>query len=84
MTALVDDFIPTNEEQGSSGAVCSSVYALKFGRQGVLGLENGGIQVERVGALETKNAARTRVRWYVSLALMAPLGVARLKGITAA
>jgi HK97 family phage major capsid protein len=81
---LVDDFIPNNEEQGSSGAVCSSVYAIKFGRQGVLGLENGGIQVERVGALETKNAHRTRVKWYVSLALMAPLGVARLKGITAA
>ncbi|HMM43513.1 MAG TPA: phage major capsid protein, partial [Thermomicrobiales bacterium] len=34
---LVDDFIPTNEVQGSSGAVCSSIYAIKFGRGGGTG-----------------------------------------------
>lgn len=78
---LVDDFIPTNETQGSSGAVCSSIYALKFGRQGVLGLENGGIQVEPVGELETKDASRWRIKWYVGLALFGTLGLARLKGI---
>jgi hypothetical protein len=78
---LVDDFIPITETQGSSGAVCSSIYAVKFGRQGIMGLENGGIQVERVGELETKDATRTRVKWYCGLALFATLGVARLKGI---
>ena len=61
---LVDDFIPTTEEKGSSGEVCSSIYAVKFGRQGLTGIENGGIQVERVGELETKDATRTRVKWY--------------------
>ena len=61
---LVDDFIPTDEEQGISGAVCSSIYAVKFGRQGLMGLENGGVQVERVGELETKDATRTRVKTY--------------------
>ncbi len=80
---LVDDFIPTNEVQGSSGAVCSSIYAVKFGRQGVMGLENGGIQVERVGELETKDATRTRVKWYTGLALFGTLGLARLSGINA-
>lgn len=80
---LVDDFIPTNEVQGSSGAVCSSVYALRFGRQGVMGLENGGIAVERLGELETKNAIRTRLRWYCGLALFGSLGLARLRGINA-
>jgi HK97 family phage major capsid protein len=78
---LVDDFIPTNETEGSSGAVCSSIYALKFGRQGVLGLENGGVQVEQVGDLETKDASRWRIKWYVGLALFGTLGLARLKGI---
>ena len=67
MTILVDDFIPTDEEQGISGAVCSSIYAVKFGRQGLMGLENGGVQVERVGELETKDATRTRVNWYCGL-----------------
>lgn len=78
---LVDDFIPTNEAQGSSGAVCSSIYAVRFGRGGIVGLQNGGIQVEQVGELETKDATRHRIKWYCSLALFAPLGIARLKGI---
>lgn len=81
---LVDDFIPTTEVQGSSGAACSSIYALRFGRQGVMGLENGGISVERLGDLETKNATRTRLRWYCGLALFGSLGLARLRGISAA
>lgn len=80
---LVDDFIPTTETEGTSGAVCSSIYAVKFGRQGIMGLENGGIQVETVGELETKDATRTRIKWYTGLALFAPLGLARLKAITA-
>ncbi|HYI14107.1 MAG TPA: hypothetical protein VEX37_01875 [Thermomicrobiales bacterium] len=83
MTILVDDFIPTDEEQGSSGEVCSSIYAIKFGRQGLMGLENGGVQVERVGELETKDATRTRVKWYCGLALFSTLGLSRLAGITA-
>lgn len=80
---LVDDFISTDEEQGTSGAVCSSIYAVKFGRQGVMGLENGSIQVERVGELETKDATRHRIKWYCGLALFGSLGLARLAGINA-
>jgi HK97 family phage major capsid protein len=62
---LIDDFIPINETQGTETAA-SSVYAVKFGRQGVMGLQNGGIQVERVGELEVKDATRTRIKWYRS------------------
>lgn len=80
---LVDDFIPTNEVQGTSGGVCSSIYAVKFGRGGVTGLQNGGIQVETVGELETKDATRRRIKWYCGLALFSPLGIQRLKGINA-
>ena len=49
---------------------------------GLLGLEHGGISVETVGELETKDASRTRLRWYCGLALMSELGVARLEGVT--
>ena len=38
---LVDDFIPTDEEQGTSGAVCSSIYAVKFG------MRSDGARLER-------------------------------------
>ncbi|MBN9014742.1 MAG: hypothetical protein J0H25_17280 [Rhizobiales bacterium] len=62
----MDDFIVDNETQGTSGSVCSSVYAVKFGMDaGILGLENGGIQVEEVGELETKDASRWRIKWYL-------------------
>ncbi len=77
---LVDDFIPIDETQGTETAA-SSIYAARFGRQGIMGLQNGGIQVERVGELETKDATRTRIKWYTGLALMGTLGLARLKGI---
>ena len=77
---LVDDFIPITEAQGSAND-CSSIYAARFGRQGIMGLQNSGVQVERVGELETKDATRTRIKWYCGLALFGTLGVARLRGI---
>lgn len=80
---VVDDFISTAETLGS-GTALSSIYALKFGQSsGLMGLEHGGIQVERVGELETKDATRTRVKWYCGLALFNTNGAARLQGITA-
>jgi hypothetical protein len=78
----VDDFILDTQAQGSSGNVCSSVYAVKFGQGvGVMGLEHEGLQIEPLGELETKDATRWRIKWYVGLAVFAELGVARLKGI---
>ncbi len=80
---VVDDFVSDTQVKGSSGAVCSSIYALKFGQGiGVMGLEHGGIQVETVGELETKDATRHRIKWYAGLALFSELGTARLEGIT--
>jgi HK97 family phage major capsid protein len=80
---VVDDFVPDNESLGS-GTALSSIYALKFGQgSGLMGLEHGGIQVDPVGELESKDATRTRIKWYAGLALFSTLGVARLQGITA-
>jgi HK97 family phage major capsid protein len=80
---IVDDFLPENETLGT-GTNLSSIYAFKFGQgAGLMGLEHGGIQAERVGELETKDATRTRLKWYCGLALFNDLGAARLQGITA-
>jgi HK97 family phage major capsid protein len=82
---VIDENQPDNETKGSSGAVCSSIYAIKFGMtDGVMGLENGNIAIEEIGELETKDATRWRVKWYASIAIFSALGVARLEGITAA
>ena len=79
---VVDDFVSDAQTQGTA-TNASSIYALKFGQgTGVMGLEHGGIQVEDLGELETKDATRHRIKWYCAAAVFSELGVARLKGIT--
>ena len=81
----VSDFQPDNESKGTSGNVTSSIYAVQFSEtDGLLGLTNGGVEVVDVGQLESKDATRVRVRWYVGLALLRDSAIARLEGITAA
>ncbi len=78
---VVDDFIKDDRTLGS-GTNLSTIYAVRFGQgNGVMGLEHGGINVERVGELETKDATRTRLKWYCGLALFSTLGAAKLEGI---
>lgn len=79
---LVDDFLPIDEELGT-GEDLSSVYAVKLGSDGVMGIENQGIQVERIGSLESSDATRWRVKWYAAMVVLSELGVARLEGIEA-
>lgn len=78
----IDDFIPDTKAVGTSGNICSTMYAVKFGwNAGVMGIQSGGIQVDHFPALETKDARRNRIKWYTSIALMNPIGTARLIGI---
>lgn len=79
---VVDDFISDTRTLGS-GSNLTSIYAVKFGQgAGVLGLEHGDITVERVGELESKDATRTRIKWYCGLGLFNELGAAKLVGLT--
>lgn len=77
----VNDYISDAKTVGSSSD-CSTVYAVQFGEGGLVGLTGpGGLTIERVGALETKDATRIRVKWYVAIALFNQLKVARLTGV---
>lgn len=81
---VVDDNISEVEgnETGITGTNLSSMYAMQFGvNRGVIGITNGGLMVEDVGQLETKNAHRYRLKWYAAMAVTRPIGVARLAGI---
>jgi HK97 family phage major capsid protein len=61
---------------------CSTIYCARFGYEtGIMGLDNGGIQVERVGALETKDAIRTRIKWYCAVALFRDIALSKLTGV---
>lgn len=82
---VVDDFIRDDRAVGTSGTVCSTIYAVQFGYgRGVMGIHNGGVQVEEVGALETKDATRRRVKWYAAVVNFRDIAAAALEGITAA
>ena len=75
------DYVSDAKTVGTSSD-CSTIYALQLGEGALSGLTApGGLQVERVGSLETKDATRTRVKWYVSLALFNTLKLAKLIGV---
>lgn len=77
----VSDFISDADTQGTSSNA-SRVYAMQFGEGAVSGLHGpGGLQVVRVGDLETKDAVRWRVKWYVGLAVFSDLSLAQLTGV---
>jgi HK97 family phage major capsid protein len=77
----VSDYISDAKTVGTS-TDCSTIYAMQVGEGALAGLTApGGLTVERVGSLESKDATRTRVKWYVSLALFNTLKLARLIGV---
>jgi hypothetical protein len=70
-------------ETGTTGDTCSTIYAIQFGEGAFCGLTSPGhLQMEPVGSLETKDATRTRIKWYVSLALFSSIKAAALIGVT--
>ncbi len=69
-------------ETGITGGTCSTIYALQMGEGSVCGLTAPGfISVEPIGALETKDATRNRIKWYVSVALFSALKAGALIGV---
>src|SRR4030042_226885 len=68
-------------ETATTGGANSSIYAFQMGEGAVCGLQNKTIQVERIGSLETKDATRTRLKWYCSLADFSGVKRAALIGV---
>jgi len=69
-------------ETATTGGTCSTIYAIQFGEGALCGLTSPGfLQVEPIGSLENKDASRTRVKWYCSLALFSSIKAAALIGV---
>ena len=69
-------------ETGTTGSDCSAIYAIQFGEWSLCGLTSPGhLTVEPIGSMESKDATRTRVKWYVSLALFSSVKAAALIGV---
>lgn len=78
--------IPQTETQGTS-ANASSIYAVNYAASefepGVLGITNGGLQVDPVVQMEAKPSWLGRIEMYTGLALMGSQPAARLSGVLA-
>ena len=80
---VLDTHVVTGSvETATTGGTCSTIYALQLGEGALCGLTAPGhLTVEPIGSLETKDASRTRIKWYVSLALFASIKAAALIGV---
>jgi len=69
-------------ETATTGDTCSTIYVLQLGEGALCGLTSPGhLQAEHIGSLESKDASRTRIKWYVSLALFSSVKAAALIGV---
>jgi len=75
--------VAASKETAMVGGSSSVIYALRFGEGALAGVTGpGGVNVERIGQLETKDATRTRIKWYTTVALFSTVTVAALIGVT--
>jgi len=87
----VDDHI-TDTETASSGAYAAkttgantSIFILNFGEQSTCGVHSGdGVTVVPLGDLETKDASRTRIKWYAAQMFQDLRSSAKVDGIVSA
>ncbi|HDR67998.1 MAG TPA: hypothetical protein ENN61_02985 [Bacteroidaceae bacterium] len=78
-----NEILAFDETQGSSVGVCGSLYAVRFGaREFICGLQTEPLNTRDLGELQTKACFRSRIEWYVSIAVFQVKSAARLKGIT--
>ncbi len=80
---ILDTHVLTDSlESATPGGDCSTIYAIQLGEGALCGLTSPGfLQVEPIGPLENKDASRTRVKWYCSLALFSSVKAAALIGV---
>jgi hypothetical protein len=74
--------VASGVETVTTGGTCSTIYALQMGEGALCGLTAPGFMtIEPIGSLETKDASRHRIKWYVSLALFSAIKAAALIGV---
>lgn len=73
--------LPFTEAATSGTATATSIYCVSMGDDGVIGLENGSIDVRDLGELEGSPVLRTRVEWYNGIAIFNGRAATRLWSI---
>jgi len=73
--------LPFTEAATSGTATATSIYVVSLGADGVLGLQNGGIDVRDLGELQTAPVFLTRIEWYNGFAVFNGRAATRLYSI---
>lgn len=76
------DPIAFDEAGGGGGSTATSIYCVSMGDGRLSGIQNGVMEVRDIGELEDSPLLRTRVEWYVGLAVMHSRSASRLRGIS--
>lgn len=85
---VIDDNLTQTETisaaafSAKTGGATSTVFTFRFGSEDLEGLQNGGLSTRKLGTLESKDAQRWRIRWYVGLALFRDLSAGLVDGVT--
>lgn len=74
--------LPFSEAATSGTATATSIYVVSMTDNGVMGLQNGSIDVRDLGELETAPMFRTRVEWYNAIAVFNGKAATRLYSIS--
>ena len=74
--------IDFNEAGPGGGTTCQSIYVLSIGDGMMTGIQNGVMEVNDLGELQSKPVYRTRVEWLMGLVTMHGRCAARIWGIT--
>jgi hypothetical protein len=73
--------LPFTEAASSGPATAGSVYVLSLTDDGLVGLQNGGMDVRDLGELQSAPVFRTRVEWYNGIAIFNGRAVTRIWSI---
>lgn len=86
---LVNDFVPTNQTQGTAVGTATTIFAgtfddgsHKFGISGLTASGSAGIRVQNVGPKEAADETITRVKMYCGFANFSQLGLGAIIGLT--
>lgn len=71
----------TEANPGGGSAASTSIYCVSFGPGMCHGIQNGTMDVEDLGMLQTSPVYRTRIEWYIGLVVLHGRAIGRLHGI---
>jgi hypothetical protein len=71
------------DADGDDDDGATSMFFLRFAPEACCGIQSLGITTDRIGNLETKDAKRTRIKWYPGLMLQSLISCSKVTGIDA-